>query len=227
MSAAPLLAAAAAAAALAPGAAADGDDDDDLYDSGPAVCDRVAPYNRRVNGLAIGQSVVGGVGAVLCGLAALHIAAHGRDRRSLATRLVLGVLLGNLVYAVTDAVPTNLFHVSGALCGDAVVGPRNTDVVAECLPTALMFFGVYCTTAYELMMVLVSTHALRTGSGAIPRAWERALHLGCGGAGAAALLGYYLRCQALSLDLAALVAEAGAADYRNWTAAQDAQDRRT
>ena len=95
-----------------------------------------------------------------------------------------------------------------------VVGPRATDVVATCLPTALMFFGVYCTTAYELMMVLVSTHALRTGSGAIPWTWERALHLDCVGAGAAALLGYYLRCRAIELDDAALVAEAGAAHVR-------------
>ena len=69
-----------------------------------------------------------------------------------------------------------------------------------------MFFGVYCTTMYELMMVLISTHALRTGTGEIPGPWERGLHLACVAAGVAALVGYYLRSRDIQLDIAAIIA---------------------
>ena len=98
-------------------AAADGfgtgaaQDDDDFYHTDTAECDRLAPYVRRVNGLGIAQSAVGAVGLALCGVAALHIVARSRDTRSLAARLVLGVLLTNLVYAVTDVLPVNLNQV--------------------------------------------------------------------------------------------------------------------
>ena len=201
--------------------AADAEDDDDVYYHDQAGCDQLDAYYRRVNGLTIGQSVVGGAGLVLCGVAALHILARGRDRRSIATRLVLGVLLSNLVYAITDVIPTNLNRISGALCGFRAIGPRHTDVPARCLPTAIMFFGVYCTTTYELMMVLVSTHALRTGRGEIPRPREWALHLACVGAGVAALLGFYFRCRELELEFIAFHA---ATNYSNHLdPAQDAR----
>ena len=49
-----------------------------------------------------------------------------------------------------------------------------------------MFLGVWGTTMYELMMVLVSTHALRTGVGSISSYRERALHLLCVGTRVAA-----------------------------------------
>ena len=211
-----------AGAVPVPSAARDTDNDDDYYHHAQTLCEQVAPYLRRVNALTIAQSVVGGAGLVLCGVAVLHTTALGKDRRSLAARLVLGVMLSNLMYAATDIVPVNLYQLSGVGCGDQVIGPRDTDVVAGCLPTAVMFFAVYCTTMYELMMVLVSTHALRTGEGDIPQRRERALHLGCVGTGAAALLGYYLRCRAIELELIALVAAAGP-DPAAWTSAQNAR----
>ena len=56
---------------------------------------------------------------------------------------------------------------------------------------------------YELTMVLVSTHVLRTGAADIPARAERALHLLCVGAGVSALLGFYFRCRDVTLELAA------------------------
>ena len=56
-------------------------------------------------------------------------------------------------------------------------------------------------------------------AGDIPPRRERALHLGCLGTGVAALLGYYLRCRAIDLEFAGLVAAAGL-DTAAWTPAQ-------
>ena len=78
-----------------------------------------------------------------------------------------------------------------------------TDTTGNCLPKAVMFLGVWSTTMYELTMVLVSTHVLRTGAADIPTRAERALHLLCVGAGVSALLGFYFRCHDVTLELAA------------------------
>ena len=62
----------------------------------------------------------------------------------------------------------------------------------------------------ELTMVLLSTRALHTGSGNIPRDAERALHALCVWAGVAALIGYYCRCRDLFLGQAELNASPSA-----------------
>ena len=69
------------------------------------TCDRIRPYHRRINELAVAQTVVGSVAFVLCSLVAIHILAY--DAHSLPTRLVLGVIVANIIYASTDVVPTN------------------------------------------------------------------------------------------------------------------------
>ena len=200
---------------VAPDAA---DGDEDIYDVDAAVCDRWRPFFRRVNGLAVAKSVVGGAATVLCAVAVVHIVGYGRYKRSLATRLVLGMLLSNLVVAVVDIVPLYVFYrVSGENCGYTVIAPGNTDPTGNCLPTAVMFLGVWSTTMYELTMVLVATCVLRTGAADIPARAERALHLLCLGAGVCALLGFYFRCRDVTLDLAAEVAVDG--DRRSVVAA--------
>ena len=220
-----LLAATIAAGQLTPTTteppAAEGEDDD-FYSVGEAKCDLRRPYLRRLNGLTIERSTVGAVGAILCLLAVMHIYGYGLSKRSLATRLTLGMLVSNFVVAVCDIVPTHLFRLSGELCGFFVIGPRNTETATNCLPAAVGFLGVWSTTMYELMMVWVSIHALRTGKGSIPATRERALHLLCVGAGVAALLGYFSRCQDLGDDVASLEAEVYAAEGRhgNFSTAQ-------
>ena len=124
---------------VAPDAA---DGDDDIYDIDAAVCDRRRPFFRRVNGLAVAKSVVGGAATVLCAVAVMHIVGHGRYKHSLATRLVLGMLLSNLVVAVVDIVPVNLYRLSGEYCGWTVIAPGYRDATGDCLPTAVMFLGV-------------------------------------------------------------------------------------
>ena len=186
--------------------------DDDYYTTTAIDCDQIRPYHRRLNALTIARSVAGGIAVLLCTLSAMHIFGHGRDRRSLPTRLALGMLLANLVYAITDAIPVHLVHLSGDLCGFTAIGPHWTETNAECLPTAVMFFGAWCTTMYELAMVLVSTRALRTGVSVLPAHHERAIHLICIGPGVAALLGFFIRCREILLEIAAIVEEA---DYKN------------
>ena len=197
-------------------------DDDDFYHNPAARCHELTPYLRRLNALTMATSVVGAVALVLCTLSVTHIIMHGRHKRSLPTRLVLGVLLSNLVFAITDMIPTNLKRLSGTLCGLTAIGPRRTEVVAGCFPNAVLFFGVYCTTMYELMMVLLTTHALHAGVGDIPARRERAVHLACLGTGVAALVGYYTRCRHLELEQAALNAAHGDRTD-NWTPAQTNQ----
>ena len=191
---------------VAPDAA---DGDYDIYHSDAAVCDRRRPFIRRLNGLTVAKSVVGGAATVLCAVAVVHIVGYGRYKRSLATRLVLGMLLSNLVVAVVDIVPLDLYRLSGENCGWTVIAPGYRDATGNCLPTAVMFLGVWSTTMYELTMVLVSTYVLRTGAADIPARAERALHLLCVGAGVSALLGFYFRCRDVTLDLAAEVAVDG------------------
>ena len=55
-------------------------------------------------------------------------------------------------YAVIDAVPTNLYHTSGALCAHNVVGPRTADVVAQCLPTLVALVEVYAPASEPLLL---------------------------------------------------------------------------
>ena len=192
-------------------AAPDVGEDDDWYTTPTEECVAAVPYLRRLNALAGATLAADGAAAVLCAWAILHIYAYRRDQRSLTTRLVLGMLLANLVYAGASVAATRVRHLSGPRCGKVVVsGDRRTDVVARCFPAALVVFGVWTTTMYELMMVLLSTHALRSGTSSVPQRAERALHALCVGAGVAALLGYYLRCRDLELRQAALIA---AADY--------------
>ena len=184
-------------------AAPDVGEDDDWYTAPTEFCDNAVPYLRRLNALAGATLATDGMGAVLCGWAILHIYAYRRDVRSLATRLVLGMLLSNLVFAGACVAATRFRHISGPRCGQFVIGgARRTDVVANCFPAALMAFGVWATTMYELMMVLLSTHALRSRTGSVPQRAERALHTLCIVAGVAALLGYYLRCRDLELQQA-------------------------
>ena len=158
-------------------------DDDDYYKADPVHCAGSRPYLVKVNRLAIAICAVGAVGVALCLLSVLHVIGHNRDKRSLAARLVLGMLIGNLIYAVIDTTPIHLRRLSGDLCADRTIGPRHRETTARCLPTAVMFAGVWITTIYELMMVLVSTYALKTGRGSIPPNHERALHLASIGAG--------------------------------------------
>ena len=175
--------------------------DDDAYVAHAATCREETPFIRRLNALVIATAVVGGGGLVLCTAAVVHIIAHRRHKRSLPVRLVLGMLLSNVVMSSTDMIPTNLIRQSGNFCGLSVIGPRFTAIGAQCLPNAVRFFGAYCTTMYELMMVVLTTHALYTGVGDIPASRERAVHLACLGAGAAALVGYYTRCRQLELGI--------------------------
>ena len=177
---------------------------------------------RRLNTLAIAQSVVGALGMLLCILSIVHIYGHRRDKRSISARLVLGMLLSNLIYAAVDVAPTELRMMSGPECGYYVIGPRATDVAAECVPSGMLFLGVWSTTMYELMMVLVSTHTLRTGEGDIPRSRERLMHLVCVVAGVSALLVYFLRCRDINLELADILATVDAKPKR----LDEAQTRR-
>ena len=202
-----------------------GADDDDFSSVGDAKCDLQRPFLRRLNSLAIAKSTVGAAGSVLCMVAMMHIYGYGRSKQSLATRLALGMLVSNFVVAVCDIVPTNLHRLSGELCGLTMIGPRWTDTTAYCLPQAVSFLGVWSTTMYELMMVWVSIHALRTGKGSIPPQRERGLHLLCVGAGVAALLGFFFRCRESALSIASLEAEVYAAEgkYGAFSTAQSAK----
>lgn len=67
---------------------------------------------------------------------------------------------------------------------------------------------------YELMMVLVSTHALRTGEGGLPRFCERLLHFVCIAVGISAFLIYFVRCRDINLELAAILATVDAKPKR-------------
>ena len=67
-----------------------------------------------------------------------------------------------------------------------------------------MFFGVYSTTMYELMMVMLTSHALRAGVSDIPTHRERAVHLACLTAGVAALVGFYTRCREINVEMVAI-----------------------
>ena len=66
-------------------------------------CEQHRPFIRRLNMLAYARSATGAVAVLLCGAVALHIWAYRRDVRSLSTRLVLGVITANFVFAATDA----------------------------------------------------------------------------------------------------------------------------
>lgn len=184
-----------------------GNDDDDTYHTGREKCFLKSRYLRKTNRLVAAQSAIGGIGFLVCSLAVFHIYARGRDRRALSARLVLAVLLSNIVYAITDIIPSNYSQLSGAECGDNLIGPRDTDVVAGCLPTAIMFFGVYCTTMYELMMVLVSTRALRSLKTTIPQKLEWIMHILCISVGIGAFIWYYTVCREVDLAIAKLFAE--------------------
>jgi len=161
-----------------------------------------------VNGLVIGRMVVGGVGVLLCGLAMMHIYGHSRHKRSLAVRLQLGMLAFNFIFAVADVTPRNLRHLSGQRCGSTVLSDgRHADIAGQCLPETVSFLGVYGTTMYELMMVLVSVHTLRTDRSDIPPRHERGIHLLCVGAGVAGATGYFVRCRDLNRGMAAIIAD--------------------
>ena len=205
-----------------PGANTD-PDDDDAYSVTADECDAKARvvYDSKVNGLVIGRMVVGGVGVLLCGLAMMHIYGHGRHKRSLAVRLQLGMLAFNFIFAVADVTPHNLRHLSGEHCGSAVLSDgRHADIAGQCLPDTVSFLGVYGTTMYELMMVLVSVHTLRTDRSDVPPRHERGLHLLCVGAGVAAATGYFVRCRDLNREMAAILADANyEASARNWPGA--------
>ena len=84
------------------------------------------PDYGRINAVIVTQSVVGGLGVLLCLLSLVHIYGHSRDKRSISARLVLGMLISNLVYAAVDLVPTQLRRTSGTECGYFVIGPRVT-----------------------------------------------------------------------------------------------------
>ena len=55
------------------------------------------PDYGRINAVIVTQSVVGGLGVLLCLLSLVHIYGHSRDKRSISARLVLGMLISNLV----------------------------------------------------------------------------------------------------------------------------------
>ena len=152
--------------------------------------------NGLAIGLAIGQSVVGGgVSALRGGGASQLCPGPPLDRRPARSRGAPQQRGLRSLWSTISS-PTTFIKYRGGDGGDCGT-PTWWAISENCLPSAFMFFGVYCTTMYELV-VLVSTHALRTGKGGIPLPWERALYLAYVRAGVAALLGvlYYLRCAA-------------------------------
>ena len=111
------------------------------------------------------------------------------------------MLGSNVILAVIDIVPTNLRQISGPRCGFTLIGAAYADdTTVNCLPTAIKFFAVCSTVMYELMMVLVSTHVLKTGVGGILPRREQALHLLCISIGVAAFLGHFFRCRELQRE---------------------------
>ena len=218
----PALATAALLAATAT-AAADDDDahDDDYYSTSPERCAALRRWAERINGLAWAQSAAGAAGLLTCGAALLVIVGTRRDR-GLAGRMLAGVLCSSAVFAVSDIVPTNAAHTAGALCETALVGPRYTDYGAACLPTAVMFLGVYASACYELMMVLVSIAVLETGKGdPLPRGVEATGHAGCVLTGVVAGAVFFGRCAAILAETASLVAANGDRHPSAWNSPAD------
>ena len=139
-------------------------------------CAAIQAFLAKVNGVAIAISMSAGVAFIGCIAIVLVIFAHGRDRRSLVDRVLLGVFGANGVFAAALVVPTTRGYTSGPDCGDRVVGTQLTNIPGNCLPGACVYGGLYASACFELLMVAVSIAALRSGSSNIPRSVEVTAH---------------------------------------------------
>eukprot|EP00041_Stephanoeca_diplocostata_P042238 m.10488 g.10488 ORF g.10488 m.10488 type:complete len:457 (-) comp7521_c0_seq1:341-1711(-) len=136
------------------------------------------------NIFAIITIVLGVLSITLCLCVIAVILAYNKDRKFLRERLILGLMCTNVMY-------------SGANCS-----PMNLAITRECQyvltqvqvawARGFWLFGKYWMACYEIFIVGISLHALRTGKVNIPPRTEIAAHILCGAAGAIALVTFLI-----------------------------------
>ena len=115
--------------------------------------------------------------SVLVCLAVLSVGyAHGKDRRSLRNRIVVGLFLANAFFSLGLMVPTRAYvcEENGAWVESALDTARNHAGLI-----GFVYAGKYWTVTYEVFIVLASVASLRSGSVNISRRAEIAGHTVC------------------------------------------------
>ena len=147
-------------------------------------CPETITINNRV---VFATTALGALGALGSLAVFAVILGHDKDRKSLRERILVGVFVGNLVYALVNLVPIAQGRTASDACGDAVIGSAEAQAWAR----GLWFWGKYTMVAYELFVIYASVAALRTGSINMSWAHERLAHAGCIAVGIAAFSYFY------------------------------------
>lgn len=182
-------------------------DDDDAYHTGADRCQAVYLFHKKVNAIQYAQSASGLLALLGCLAVLLVIVGTRKDVGSLAYRVLIGVFTSNAVFAISDIVPKYARFLEGPDCRHFIVGARYTNIAGRCLPEGAMLFGLYTSVSFELLMVIFSIIALKKGTvHVISRTQEIGSYFACVAVGVIAFTGFYLKCQSIHLQQAAIVA---------------------
>lgn len=97
---------------------------------------------------------------IACIFAVLVIYAYHKDIRSFRDQILLGMFLSNIVFSISNIIPTGLvLDEDGVECGFFALSPLTVAV-----GNALFWFGKYQMVFFEIFIVVMSVLALKYGS---------------------------------------------------------------
>ena len=111
---------------------------------------------------------------------------YNYTRRSLRSRILVGMFAVNVMYSIGNVIPTPLHYTSNDdLCGTLVVSPTTAAV-----GKGLFLGSKYAMVLYELFIVGTSLLSLKTGRTELPRRVEISAHATCVAVGVGLFVGW-------------------------------------
>eukprot|EP00041_Stephanoeca_diplocostata_P014036 m.252075 g.252075 ORF g.252075 m.252075 type:complete len:409 (+) comp19551_c0_seq1:262-1488(+) len=128
-------------------------------------------YVMKTNSFVIPIMIIGAGSIVLCLGIIATILAYKKDTRSLRERLILGLIVGNLIFSISNASPISLFHSTNCA---TVVTIKNFVWIR-----GIWLSGKFVIVCYEVAIIGTSIYSLRTGKTSIKWSREFCVHLVC------------------------------------------------
>lgn len=148
---------------------------------------------HAINTIVLATATVGGASVLVCLAVIITMFAHGRDRRSMRDRIVIGLMLMNAVYSSANTLPLNALRTSANDCGRVFMSFN-----AIRFGRAWWFGGKFGLVSFELFIVGASIRALLLGQSAVPPCAEAALHTTCTVIAVTAFAAFYVMCASIN-----------------------------
>lgn len=161
----------------------------------PAACQTCPNAIHTINSIVRATSTIGIVSLLMCFVPITLIFAHGQDRISLRSRIIVGLFLANAAYSSANVLPLNRLKVGPNDCGQLFLS--FPEIRAG---RAWWFFGKYCLVLFEWFILGASVWTLSKGHQSFLRSTERCAFIACVLGGLIASAGFYVHCSEINAE---------------------------